>query len=112
MVAPITVWTKPVCVQCNAVKRRLVEQLTHQAGLSPEMIKHDWEKLKALGWVQDFDLTADQHVKDLEHFKGLGYTAAPITEWEGSAIPGYNPDEIDKLVEKWKTARASDTARV
>ena len=94
------------------VKRRLVEQLTHQANLSPEMVKHDWERLKALGWVQDFDLTAEEHFADLEHFKSLGYTSAPITEYEGSAIPGYNPDELDKLIENWKTDRASHPAGV
>ncbi|QJD51259.1 NrdH-like glutaredoxin [Microbacterium phage Ashton] len=111
MTTPITVWTKPVCVQCNAVKRRLVEQLTHQAGLSPDQVKRDWEKLKELGRVQEFDLTAEEHEKDLLHFKGLGYVSAPITEYEGSAIPGYNPDELDKVVEKWKAAHAADPAR-
>ena len=96
----ITVWTKPLCVQCNAVKRRLVEQITGQTGLTLMQLAEKWQLLKDAGKVLERDLTAPENEESLQHFKGLGYTSAPITEYGPHAVPGYIPDEIDALVIK------------
>ncbi|QPL14163.1 NrdH-like glutaredoxin [Microbacterium phage Morrill] len=117
MTTPITLWTKPNCVQCNAVKRRLVEGLTHQANLSPDQVKRDWQRLIELGRVQEFDLTEPEHSDTLKYFKEvLGYSSAPVTEYKNSAIPdmnfpGYNPAEIDKMIERWKADHEADAVR-
>lgn len=77
----IIVWTKPVCQQCRMVKHRL-----QQANVP----------------FEEADLTADEFAKDLEHFRGLGYSSAPITEYRGMAVPGFIPAEIDKVIEAWR----------
>ncbi len=48
------------------------------------------------------DLTAPSSAKDLEHFKGLGYSSAPITEYGGIAVPGFMPSEIDRIITAWR----------
>ena len=73
----VIVWTKPSCVQCTTVKRRL-----NEADVP----------------FEERDLTAPEHAKDLEHFKGLGYFSAPITEYGSKAVPGYIPSEIDEII--------------
>ena len=78
---PIVVWTKPACVQCTAVKRRLTE-----AGVP----------------FEERDLTAPENAKDLAHFVGIGYRSAPITEYGEIAVPGFVPSEIDRVVEAWR----------
>lgn len=78
---PIVVWTKPACVQCTAVKRRLTE-----AGVP----------------FEERDLTAPENAKDLAHFVGIGYRSAPITEYGDIAVPGFVPSEIDRVVEAWR----------
>lgn len=77
----ITVWSKPDCVQCTAVKRRL-----NEAGVP----------------FTDRDLTAPEHAKDLEYFQRLGYRSVPITEHEQIAVPGYVPAEIDQIITAWR----------
>lgn len=77
----IIVWTKPACVQCKLVKHRLDE-----AGVP----------------YIETDLTAPESAKDLEHFRGLGYSAAPITEYRGIAFPGFMPAEVDRVIEAWR----------
>lgn len=77
----VVVWTKPNCVQCRLVKHRLTT-----AGVP----------------FVEADLTAPEAAKDLEHFRGLGYTSAPITEFEGIAVPGFMPGEIDRVIGAWK----------
>lgn len=84
----VTVWTKPACQQCRMVKFRL-----EAAGVP---------------FVEQ-DLTAPANAKDLEHFRGLGYLSAPITEYRGSAVPGFMPSEIDQIIAAW---RADQTATV
>ena len=102
MVTPITVWTKPVCVQCNAVKRRLVEKFTGKTSLDPKQVAIEFALLVGSGKVVEEGLTLPENEKHLSYFKGLGYTAAPLTEYKSSVIPGYSPDELDKLIDKWK----------
>ena len=77
----VTVWTKPACQQCRMVKFRL-----EAAGVE---------------YVEQ-DLTAPEHSKDLDHFRGLGYSSAPITEYCGLAFPGFMPSEIDRVIEAWR----------
>lgn len=81
------VWTKPACVQCRLVKHRL-----EQAGVP----------------FVERDLTVPESAKDLEYFRGLGYTSAPITEFEGIAVPGFMPAEIDRLIGAWKAIHARE----
>lgn len=80
----IVLHKKPACQACRAVARRLSE-----AGV--EFIEQD--------------LTAPENLKDLEHFKGLGYSSAPITEYGDIAFPGYNPAEVDRVIAKYKEDR-------
>ena len=96
----ITLWTKPNCVQCNAVKRRLVEKIKGLVGLTVTQLKEEFQKLVHEGVVTERDLTAPENEESLLHFKGLGYTSAPITEYGPHAVPGYIPDEIDNIVNK------------
>lgn len=81
----VTVWTKPGCVQCRAVERRLSE-----AGVA----------------FVERDLSAPEHVKDLEHFRGIGYSSAPITEYGGIAFPGFVPADVDRVIEAWRAVEA------
>lgn len=76
----VTVWAKPACVQCRMVKFRL-----EAAGVP----------------FEERDLTAPDHAKDLEHFRGLGYFSAPITEYGSIAVPGFMPSEIDRVIDAW-----------
>lgn len=77
----VTVWTKPDCVQCRAVKRRLAE-----AGVP----------------FTERDITAPEHAADLAYFKGLGYRSAPITEHMAALAAGYVPAEIDRIITAWR----------
>lgn len=77
----ITVWTKPNCVQCRLVKKRLTD-----AGVP----------------FIERDLTAPGHEDDLAHFKGLGFGSAPITEHNATAVPGFVPAEIDRIIAAWR----------
>lgn len=79
----VVVWTKPDCVQCRLVKLRLT---TAEVPYT------------------EADLTSPEHVKDLEHFRGLGLRSAPITEFEGIPVPGFIPSEIDRVIEAWRAA--------
>jgi glutaredoxin-like protein NrdH len=83
----VVVWTKPSCQQCRMVKFRL------QAADVP--------------FVEQ-DLTAPANAKDLEHFRGLGYSSAPITEFEGIAVPGFMPSEIDRVIAAWRAAQPAE----
>lgn len=87
---PIVVWTKPACVQCTAVKRRLTE-----AGVP----------------FEERDLTAPENAKDLAHFVGLGYRSAPITEFGDLAVPGFVPAEIDQVVDAWRAAQRQEASQ-
>jgi glutaredoxin-like protein NrdH len=88
-VSPVIVWTKPSCVQCRLVKHRL-----EVAGVP----------------FTEMDLTAPESAKDLEHFRRLGYTSAPITEFEGIAVPGLMPSELDRIIGAWKAIATREEA--
>lgn len=83
----VTVWTKPNCVQCRMVKRRLSE-----AGVT----------------FTERDLTDPENEKDLGYFKGLGYSSAPITEHGAVAVPGFVPAEIDRIIAAWRAEHPAE----
>jgi hypothetical protein len=56
------------------------------------------------------DLTAPEHAKDLEYFRGIGYSSAPITEFAGIAVPGFTPSEIDRVIEAWRAEHDAEVA--
>ena len=96
-------WTKPSCVQCDAVKRQFVQKVL---GFSGTMIEVK-EKLAELiadpeNHMAEIDLTSEEASKDLQYFKGLGYTSAPITEYGTHLVSGYVPPLIDDLIEAWQ----------
>lgn len=82
----VIVWSKPACQQCRAVKFRL-----EAAGIP----------------FVERDLTSPDHVKDLAHFKGLGFSSAPITEFGGIAVPGFMPSEIDRVIAAYRQEDAA-----
>ncbi|QNN98057.1 NrdH-like glutaredoxin [Microbacterium phage Fede] len=109
MNTPITVWTKPSCVQCNMVKKFLVEKFTGKRNLSPGGLEDEWQDLIRAGKVRELDLSSPDHIKDLEHFKGLGYGSAPITEYKSHAVPGFIPAQLATIFEEYQ--HEADPAR-
>ena len=107
----LIVWTKPSCVQCDAVKRRLVEKIAGKTGLTGAQVKAEFLELVIAGLVTERDLTAPEHASDLEYFRGLGYSSAPITEYGGSAVPGYMPAEIDRIIDAWRAEHPTAVPR-
>lgn len=85
----VIVWTKPACVQCRMVKFRL------DAANVP---------------YEERDLTAPSNAKDMEYFRGLGYSSAPITEYEGIAAAGFMPSEIDRIIAAWRADHPAEVA--
>ncbi len=72
----ITVYTKPMCVQCDATKRQLNKQ--------------------GLDYVT-VDLTEDADA--LEYVKGLGFAQAPVVVAGDEVWSGYRPDLIKKVAQ-------------
>ncbi len=81
----VTVWSKPSCQQCRLVKFRL-----EAAGVE----------------FEERDLTAQDAAKDLEYFRVLGYTSAPITEYGELVVAGFQPSQLDQVIEAWRAAHA------
>jgi glutaredoxin-like protein NrdH len=77
------VYTKPRCVQCTAVRRYLDD-----AGVP----------------YAELDLTQPEQADTLDHFKSLGLASAPITAFREHAIPGFDPNALDALINDWKAA--------
>lgn len=77
----ITLWSKPACQQCRMVATKL-----SSAGVP---------------YITE-DLTAPENAKQLDHFKALGFLSAPITEYAGFAVPGFNPDGLDQIIAAYK----------
>ena len=96
-------WTKPHCVQCDAVKRRFVEKVIGFSGPMPQ-VREKFAELLAdpANHMAEVDLTSDEASEDLQYFKGLGYTSAPITEYGTHLVSGYIPALIDDLIDAWK----------
>lgn len=81
----VIVWTKPACQQCRMVKHRLTT-----AGV----------------WFEERDLTEPENEQDLDYFRGLGFSSAPITEYRGTIAAGFMPAEIDRIITAWKAETA------
>lgn len=73
----ITVYSKPMCVQCDATKRALDKQ-----GVSYEII----------------DMSVDAEA--LEYVKSLGYVQAPVVMAGEQHWSGYRPDLIKKVAKE------------
>jgi glutaredoxin-like protein NrdH len=56
------------------------------------------------------DITAPENAKDLEYFRGLGYSSAPITEFGDIAVPGFMPTDIDRVIEAWRAKHPAEAA--
>lgn len=74
-IEPLTVYSKPGCVQCTATMRAL-----DNAGIPYRVI----------------DLSGDPVA--LEHLKRIGFLHAPVVERAGEPWSGFRPDRIDKIV--------------
>lgn len=86
----VIVWTKPSCQQCRMVKFRL-----DAAGVT----------------FEERDLTAPENAKDLAHFRGLGYSSAPVTEYGEIAVPGFMPSDVDRVISAWRADQAAGVSR-
>lgn len=74
---PITVYTKPSCVQCNATYRALDSK-----GIAYEVT----------------DLSQDPAA--LEQVKSLGYMQAPVVVTDEDHWSDFRPDKIDELASR------------
>ncbi len=72
---PITVYTKPACVQCNATYKALDKQ-----GLAYEIV----------------DITEVAEARD--YVMALGYLQAPVVVAGGEHWSGFRPDRIRAIV--------------
>lgn len=73
----ITVYSKPMCVQCDATKRALNKQ---------DLV------------YEEVDLTEDPNA--LEFVKSLGYVQAPVVMVGDQHWAGYRPDLIKKIAKE------------
>lgn len=73
----ITVYSKPMCVQCDATKRALNKQ---------DLV------------YEEVDLTEDPNA--LEFVKSLGYVQAPVVMAGDQHWAGYRPDRIKKIAKE------------
>jgi glutaredoxin-like protein NrdH len=71
---PVTVYSKPRCVMCDATKRHLDKQ-----GTPYELV----------------DITVDTEARD--RVAALGYLQAPVVTVGDMHWSGYSPDKLDKL---------------
>ena len=101
----IILWSKPSCVQCDAVKRRIVDKVTGIVG-DKQYVLGEWERLKEQGIVAEFDLTLPEWESQLNYFKGLGYTSAPLTEYGTHLVPGYIQAQVDDVIAAWRSDHA------
>ncbi|WP_394217008.1 glutaredoxin-like protein NrdH [Brachybacterium vulturis] len=70
----VTVYSKPLCVQCDATKRAL-----NKAGIAYELI----------------DVTED--AEGLATVKSLGYIQAPVVVADGDHWSGFRPEKVKAL---------------
>ena len=78
----ITVYSKPVCVQCKATKRAF-----DKAGVE----------------YKEIDLSQDE--KALSKVKALGYLQAPVVIAGSEHWAGFRPDKINEIAEKVNVGR-------
>ena len=80
----ITVYSKPMCVQCDATKRAM-----NKAGIAYDVV----------------DITEDAAA--LDRVKSLGYVQAPVVIAGEDHWSGFRPDKIKALLAVGATARQS-----
>lgn len=80
----ITVYSKPLCVQCDATKRAL-----NKAGIAYDVV----------------DVTEDAEA--LAHIKSLGYVQAPVVISGADHWSGFRPDKIKAITGAVGSARRS-----
>ncbi|MCW1806151.1 glutaredoxin-like protein NrdH [Brachybacterium squillarum] len=85
----ITVYSKPLCVQCDATKRAL-----NKAGVAYDVV----------------DVTEDAEA--LAHIKSLGYVQAPVVITGEDHWSGFRPDKIKAVVATAGAAAPRRTAAV
>lgn len=73
--ATVTVYAKPLCVQCDATKRAM-----NKAGITYDVV----------------DITEDEAA--LAHVKALGHAQAPVVVAGEDHWSGFRPDKIKALV--------------
>ncbi|KTR95364.1 hypothetical protein NS220_06055 [Microbacterium testaceum] len=78
----VTVWTKPGCGPCAAVKTALT------AAKVPFVER---------------DLSAPDAAEDLKRFQRRGLASTPITEYSVKAVPGLLPSEIGEVIDLWRS---------
>ena len=78
----ITVYSKPLCVQCDATKRAL-----NKAGVAYDVV----------------DITEDADA--LARVKSLGYVQAPVVITSADHWSGFRPDKIKALAGSVASAR-------
>ena len=71
---PVTVYSKPACVQCNATYRAL-----DKAGVPYEVV----------------DMS--QNPSALDTIRSLGFMQAPVVVTDSDSWSGFQPDKIDVL---------------
>lgn len=81
----ITLWTKPDCGPCKAVKRKF----------DGEGIHYD-----------ERDITAPRHAAKLAEFKAAGRLQTPIVETAAETFSGYQPDKIQAVVDQARAEQA------
>jgi len=85
----ITVYSKPLCVQCDATKRAL-----NKAGVAYDVV----------------DVTEDAEA--LAHIKSLGYVQAPVVITGEDHWSGFRPDKIKAVVASVGAAAPRRTAAI
>lgn len=85
---PITVWTKPNCMQCKATERTL-----DRSG-----VPYDRR-----------DLTDPKWRDQVDKFKAQGFTSAPIVQSSQGTFAGFQPDKLQPAIDHAKTELASNT---
>jgi glutaredoxin-like protein NrdH len=79
----IRVYSKPRCVQCTAVKRRL-----DQAGATYDVV----------------DVSLPENAGDFAAIQALDYKQVPVTFVNDDHFGGYNPDALDDAIARQRRA--------
>jgi len=86
MSANVTVYAKPLCVQCDATKRALAK-----AGVSYDLV----------------DITEDDDAR--AKVQALGYVQAPVVITTEEHWGGFRPDKIKELAPRRRSRTADGT---
>lgn len=82
----VTVYAKPLCVQCDATKRALIK-----AGIFYDLV----------------DITEDDDAR--AEVKALGYVQAPVVLTDKEHWGGFRPDKIKALAQRPRPQTADGT---